>query len=801
MGAVYKALDVEANREVALKVLPPDLAANPRMCERFQREAKSVAKLRHENIVALYEFGEMAGTYYLALEFIDGVDLHEYIQQHGKIDIKLARELLKQATKALAHAHSQNLVHRDIKPSNFLITQKDGQPLLKLTDLGLARDPREQDGRLTRDGVTIGTVDYMSPEQAHDSGKADIRSDIYSLGCTFYHMLAGHAPFNEGSLIEKVTRHANVEPPDIRKLNGDVPDDLVYILGRTLRKDPDQRYQTPLELLHDLLNPEKIPAEPRLAPLISPAAEERVRHLADNLGSQPNAKPAKTTSERPKLARPQVTQRGGASRPPETMADLDGNIPRKPTRTLGRKQRHGNRALVGWIAGAGIFLSLVAVAAIIAFSYDDPVSPVEQPVPAKVADPKPSAKKGFEQPPPAKVAVERPPEVPRLYAAEVRFDPSQLQLEFEGPLAAPKGEGEGTPEKVLTVSRFGGKAGVYGSLAAAIAAIPPGRGPTSIVIADDGPLFVVSLPAVVNRELTIRAARGFKPLIVWESAGDKGSALLKVLGGSVTLENLELVVKWTNARGDEPAAFVQLTGGNLVASHCTFSANGKHPRGFAAVRLDAPDRPGLCRLTSCYVRGPDMTAISLAGVGWDAQINDCLFVTGPSPLVEVACNGGARVTLRVLRSTLVAGTDCFVVRKPAGNDKQQEINLLLLDSLFAHSDNGNTGNMLTIGDAIDQSNASVRVANCVYAGWNKLLASANRSILGTDLAGWRGLWHHDAGDRVSVDVWPLAISPEPEESPAATYATKGARLITRLFPPRGFWARRWITTNGRRGSV
>jgi len=258
MGAVYKALDVEAQREVALKVLPPDLAANPRMCERFRREAQAAARLRHENVAAIYEFGEVAGTFFLALEFVDGIDLHEYSARHGKLPPALVRELLKQAAKALAHIHNQGIVHRDIKPSNFLLTEKDGQPVLKLIDLGLARHPRQEEGRVTRDGTTIGTVDYMSPEQAHDSGSADMRSDIYSLGCTFYHMLAGHAPFYEGSLIERLTKHVNVKPPDIRTLNADVPPDLVHILERALRKKPAERYQTALDLLRDLLNPEKI---------------------------------------------------------------------------------------------------------------------------------------------------------------------------------------------------------------------------------------------------------------------------------------------------------------------------------------------------------------------------------------------------------------------------------------------------------------------------------------------------------------------------------------------------------------
>jgi serine/threonine-protein kinase len=271
MGAVYKAVDVELGREVALKVLPPEIAVNPSMMERFRREAKAAAQLHHENIVAIHEFGEAGGTYYLALEFVDGIDLHEYIKERGRLRPDEARDLLKQAVKALAHAHSMGIIHRDIKPSNFLITQKDGQPLLKLTDLGLARQAREEEARVTRDGTTVGTVDYMSPEQAHDASMCDIRSDLYSLGCTFYHMLAGHPPFNEGSLIERLTKHVNVDPPDIRELNADVPDDLKHILERMLRKRPEDRYQTPVELIRDLLNPEQIQIDlPRLVPLDPP---------------------------------------------------------------------------------------------------------------------------------------------------------------------------------------------------------------------------------------------------------------------------------------------------------------------------------------------------------------------------------------------------------------------------------------------------------------------------------------------------------------------------------------------------
>src|SRR5262245_13038829 len=181
MGAVYKAVDTDLGREVALKVLQPELAARTGMLKRFRREAQLAAKLRHENIVSIYEIGETEGTHYLALEFVDGIDLNEYINRKGKLDPEEAKFLLLQAVRALIQVHKHGLVHRDIKPSNFLITRKGNQALVKLTDLGLAREVDDEEFKVTRAGTTVGTVDYMAPEQARNSRAADIRSDIYSL--------------------------------------------------------------------------------------------------------------------------------------------------------------------------------------------------------------------------------------------------------------------------------------------------------------------------------------------------------------------------------------------------------------------------------------------------------------------------------------------------------------------------------------------------------------------------------------------------------------------------------------------
>src|SRR5688572_2534266 len=225
MGAVYKAFDTRTKDVVALKVMSPELAAKPNMVIRFRREAMSAArlqkKLEHENIVKIHEFGEAHGTFYLALEFVEGKDLHEHIQKSpgGKLQPDEAREIALQAAYALDHAYRVGVVHRDVKPSNFLIAKRDGKPLVKLTDLGLARHQDDDEHRITKAGTTLGTVDYMAPEQARDSGKADIRSDMYALGCTLFHMLAGRAPFNKGSLAERIMQHIEAEPPDICKLN------------------------------------------------------------------------------------------------------------------------------------------------------------------------------------------------------------------------------------------------------------------------------------------------------------------------------------------------------------------------------------------------------------------------------------------------------------------------------------------------------------------------------------------------------------------------------------------------------
>lgn len=253
MGTVYLAEDERLHRTVALKVLVKTDNTPPNLIKRFHAEAQTAAKLRHPNIVTVFDSGEADGYLFLALEYIDGPDLEKVIRKKGRLSVERSVEVVRQIARALGHAYELSVVHRDIKPSNILL-RRDGTATL--TDLGLARAIDESaSSNITRAGFTVGTVDYMSPEQARSSKSADVRSDLYSLGCTWYHMLTGRTPYGEGDLTNKLRAHAQSPPPDPREVEKDIPAGIVAVVQRMMAKKPEERYQTPTELLADLDRP------------------------------------------------------------------------------------------------------------------------------------------------------------------------------------------------------------------------------------------------------------------------------------------------------------------------------------------------------------------------------------------------------------------------------------------------------------------------------------------------------------------------------------------------------------------
>jgi serine/threonine-protein kinase len=248
MGAVYKARQISLDRDVALKVLPKHLVGNKVFVERFQREARLMAKLDHPNILHCYGVSEDHGFQYMAMEYGEGGSMQQWLNKLGKLEVGDALHVVLACARALEYAHSQDLIHRDIKPDNILLT---GGGVVKLADLGLAKALSEDTG-LTRTGTAAGTPLYMSPEQARDVKRVDGRSDIYSLGCMLYCFLAGRPPFQGETMVELNEAKEKGKYPPSRRFNPHVPERLDLFIDKMLAKQPEHRYQTCTELIKDL---------------------------------------------------------------------------------------------------------------------------------------------------------------------------------------------------------------------------------------------------------------------------------------------------------------------------------------------------------------------------------------------------------------------------------------------------------------------------------------------------------------------------------------------------------------------
>jgi serine/threonine protein kinase len=251
MGAVFRAVDERLDRIVALKVLSPSLSRDTGSIQRFLNEARAAARLDHDNIARVYYVGEDRGLNFIAHEFVTGRTVRDIIRDHGALDPREAVNYALQLAAALRHTASAGVVHRDIKPSNIIITPRGRA---KLVDLGLAKKvASESFGDLTIAGTTLGTFDYISPEQAKDPRNVDVRSDIYSLGCTLYHMLAGEAPYPEGTVLQKLLDHQAKDVPDPAAKNPRVTPRLSAVVRRMMAPDPRERYASPDELILELL--------------------------------------------------------------------------------------------------------------------------------------------------------------------------------------------------------------------------------------------------------------------------------------------------------------------------------------------------------------------------------------------------------------------------------------------------------------------------------------------------------------------------------------------------------------------
>jgi eukaryotic-like serine/threonine-protein kinase len=297
MGRVFKAVHVPSRAVAAIKVLPDDAIrpaaapeTGPETSEgpagqrsvtlgRFQQEVMVASRLCHPNIVAAYESGEHNGIYYLVMEYVDGQDLATRIQEHGPVPVAVAIGWILQAARGLEYAHGKNVIHRDIKPGNLLL---DREGTIKILDMGLARVMEEEIAgpgttlaeRLTMRGEMLGTVDYISPEQAVDTRSADRRSDIYSLGCTFYRLVTAEPLYEGETALGKLLAHYEAPIPSLRDAIPDVSPLLDQAFRKMVAKQPENRYQSMTEVIASL----------RACPEASPSAGRAWQAASERAG-------------------------------------------------------------------------------------------------------------------------------------------------------------------------------------------------------------------------------------------------------------------------------------------------------------------------------------------------------------------------------------------------------------------------------------------------------------------------------------------------------------------------------------
>lgn len=242
MSTVYLAQHTLSGQQRAIKVLPRTRVNDKSYLDRFLREGRAAASLNHPNIVRIYDLANDEDVYYMVMEYVPGMDLHQKVQEQGPAKVEDALRYLEQAAEGLAHAHARNIVHRDIKPANLLLTTEG---TIKILDLGLALVSEGQESlTLLHNEKVMGTADYLAPEQAVDSHNVDPRADIYSLGCTFYFLLTGQPPFPEGTIAQRIAMHQSREPKSPRELRPDCPPLVEALCLKLMKKSPGDRIQS-----------------------------------------------------------------------------------------------------------------------------------------------------------------------------------------------------------------------------------------------------------------------------------------------------------------------------------------------------------------------------------------------------------------------------------------------------------------------------------------------------------------------------------------------------------------------------
>ncbi len=812
MSSVYRAVHVDSGHEVALKVLPSRMARNPIVLQRFLREARIAESLEHPNIVSIYDRGVDQGRHYLVLEYVEGCDLHEYVQMRGPLSAAEAVQVIRQVAEGLRFAADRGLVHRDIKPSNIL-RSKTGE--IKITDLGLALHLDFEDQRVTREGTTVGTVDYMAPEQARDSRAASVQSDIYSLGCTFYYLLTGVPPYPGGDITDKLTRHARSAPPNVRDLRPDVPESLARIMLRMMAKKTDERYASFDTLIEEMdrlrLKDEAQAPGVALAP-IDPSGSPPPEIRQPRQGVQILLDSSET---RPPSSVPEISL---ASLPPELLPDASsGRRPSAPgNQALVPLPRRGAMVVAGdsfvyplradgsrqsplsasaWVAlcvaiGASFVLLVIVIDRCVRSAPPVPVI-ADAPIGPDVPEPgSASTSQQLAPAPPPVVARAQPVPAAPLRPVDVR--PVERAAAAEPPVPAPSAPAPAPPPPAITAyteetlrkylpswalapvpERVEGPLVVVRRVAAAARepsvlpslrqALNETRG--TVEIADEGP-FPINDFRIPGETRLVRARPGFRPIIridrpnleaVWSLPG-----IIVLDGKNLVLDSLDFIVNVRDLNAAQ-TAFFHCTGASLTVRNCTFTLINAASQTFTLVRADgAAARGSRIRFEKTLIRGYVTSGFDLGKGAVDVALRETVFLGSQGPLVRAidpARRGEQRFS--VVGSVLASRGPAFEWRSASESEPARPTSPMVIrafDSVFGRFQGAGIACILFSENA----SASPRQQfdwlgqQNLFCGWKGYYASGPEQTLRlASLSELRSTWNgSDLKSREILAPWP-----------------------------------------------
>ncbi|AMV36333.1 serine/threonine-protein kinase [Planctomyces sp. SH-PL62] len=808
MSSVYRAAHLETGHEVALKVLPPYMARNSNILKRFVSEARSAEALQHPNIVSIYDRGSDGDRYYLVLEYIEGGDLHDYVQHRGPLEPHEATGLIVQVARGLEYAASRGVIHRDVKPSNLLRT-----PLgeVKITDLGLALRPESEDERVTREGTTVGTVDYMSPEQARDSRATSIQSDIYSLGCTFHYLLTGLPPFPGGDITEKLTKHARTPPPDVREVRPELPPALAALLQRMMAKRPEDRYASYRELLSALGALGGDESSVALVPIDEEPATRRPGR--DRPGPSPGPSPTPVAVPAP-YPPPDPVRRPASSLPEISLASLAPDLleeartsvspagaatpmllslPGPPAggTTLPKSRTSTEVSEDAWILRCVVIGAIVIVVVIgmdlILRPFPDPTSSrfpepaatsrrrsheeldeaprlaaTAPPIPSPA--PVPSATADVERPADAAAPAEASSWVEPSDPPQAALPPKTYPVEVLGNYLPdwarkPVATQVDGPTTVVRRAADDKDAGAVSSLRLALD-VPRGV----VELADVGPFTVDDL-RVSGEARVIRSRPGYRATVLIEGPKlDAVRALPGVFsldGRELTLDSLDLVVNVRDLGMNQRALF-HGSGFRLTLRNCTVTIFNPARAPFAFLRADdatRPPRPSRVRIEDSLIRGDVATLLELNRGQVDvAAFRSILAVEGP--LVRTP-DAAPQAEHRLFMLGAVAGCRGPFIDLgggPRSDAQARRLRVRAFDSVLGRF-HGTGVASLTSSDLPDADLGRMldwAGSNNQFAGWAGYFCTGpEHTIRSRNLAAFRSTWNTDGATSREISTeWP-----------------------------------------------